>query len=114
MSDLKARLVGLGLVLLGLAVGWFFGLRALVEAWGGAESVSVEMKAFIVAPMAVLCGLFMIVGGGRVGEAMIGPPRTREQHLIVWPMFALALAAGAAGWWWMDGQLDALGYLTAG
>jgi hypothetical protein len=59
----------------------------------------------------------MIVGGGRVGEAMMGPPRTKKQHLIVWSMFALALAlalaAGAAGWWWMDAELDALGYLTA-
>lgn len=114
MSGLKARILGMVLVLIGLAVGWFFGLRALFEAWDGASQVSVQMKAFVVAPMAVITGLFMLIGGGRVGDAMMGPPVGREQHLIVWTMFGLALAAGGLAWWWMNAQLDALGYLTTG
>ena len=46
-------------------------------------------------------------------EAFSGPPRGRQQHLIVWPMFVLGCLAGGAAWWWLRGQLHALGYTTA-
>ncbi len=110
MSEFRARLLGVMLVAGGIALGWFFGIRPLQEAQTGAPAVTYWIKTFIAAPMAVVCGLFLLIGGSRVAHVVMQPPRTRQQHLIVWPMFALALAAGGLAWWWFDSQLKALGY----
>lgn len=113
-NGLKARLFGIAAIAGGIALGWFFGLGPLREAQAGAERVSYDIKLFIVAPMLVLMGLFMIVGGAPVLESFMGPPRTKRDHLLVWPMFVAALAVGAVAWWWFDGQLKALGYVSGG
>jgi hypothetical protein len=110
----KVRLIGLALIAAGLAAGWYFGLGPLQEAQAGAARVRVEMKIFIFAPMAVLFGLVALIGGDSVASSILGPPRTRRDHLIVWPVFGLAMALGGLAWWWMDAQLDALGYLATG
>jgi hypothetical protein len=112
MAGLKARLFGLLLVGIGVALAWFFGLRPLEAARSGAQHIDFPIKLFIAAPMAIVFGLVMLVGGPRVAAAVSGPPRTREQHLIVWPLFAVALAAGGLGYWWYDAQLHALGYVS--
>jgi hypothetical protein len=109
-SGVKARLVGVALIAIGVAAAWFFGLRPLQEAAAGAKEVSYQMKLFVAAPLAIVAGLFLLAGGAPVGEAFSGPPVGRRQHLIVWPMFVLAMAAGAVAWWWFDAQLRALGY----
>lgn len=57
------------------------------------------MKIFLVAPMAIVFGLFLLFGGARVADVVTEPPRTRRQHMIVWPLFVLALAAGGLAWW---------------
>jgi len=111
---LKARLIGVAMIALGVGLAWFFGLKPLQEARAGAAEVSYSMKAFIVAPMAAVAGLFLLVGGPSVQAAMLSPPRTKAQHLIVWPMFAAALALGFLAWWWFDSQLRAIGYVTTG
>ena len=110
MAGWKARLLGLVAIAAGVGVGWYFGLGPLREAQAGAPSVRFDVKAFIFAPMAVVTGLFLVVGGRRVAEACNGPPRGLEQNLIVWTMFALAMAAGGVGWMWFHAELDALGY----
>jgi len=107
---MKARIIGLAAIAGGLALGWFFGMAPLEEARAGAERVSYDIKLFIVAPMLVLMGIFLLVGGAPVLDSFSGPPRTRRDHLLVWPMFVAALAVGGIAWWWFDGQLSALGY----
>jgi len=114
MSGAKARLLGAAMVAGGVALAWFFGLKPLEEARAGAQAVSYSVKLFIAAPMAVVAGLVLLVGGASVADAITRPPRTKRQHLIVWPMFAVSLALGGLAWWWFNGQLRALGYLSGG
>lgn len=110
ISALRPRLFGLALIAAGAAIAWFFGLRPLEAAAAGAPEVQFQMKLFIVAPLAIISGLFLMVGGKPVSAAMSGPPVGRQQHLIVWTMFGSAMAAGALAYFWFDSRLDALGY----
>ena len=112
--NLKWRLIGFFFLAGGIALAWFFALRPLQLAQEGAKQVSFQMKLFVAAPMAMVLGLFLIVGGAAVGELVAGPPRTRRQHLLVWPMFGLALVAGGIGYWWFDARLHELGFVTGG
>ena len=110
MGDVKARLIGLAVAAAGVTLAWFFGFKPLEEARAGAQEVSYSVKMFLVAPMAIVFGLFLAIGGTRVADVVMQPPRTARQHMIVWPLFVLALGAGGLAWWWLDGQLGALGY----
>jgi hypothetical protein len=110
MLALRARLIGVVLLGVSAASAWFFGLRPLHAAQGGAEELSVPVKLFLFAPMSLVAGVFLIVGGRAVGEAFSGPPVGRTQHLIVWSMFGIALVLGAASYLWLTARLDALGY----
>ena len=110
MAELKARLIGLVIIALGLGIGWFFGWHPLQQAWVGAKNVEYSIKAFLAAPMLVVAGLFLLLGGAPVLRAFSGPPQGRQQHAIVWSVMALALAAGGFGFWWFQAQLDLLGY----
>jgi len=107
-----ARLFGLLFLAAGLGISWFFGLYPLQQAQAGAAQIKYDVKVFVAGPMLAASGLMLLVGGARVGRAFSGPPRTREQHLLVWPVFAVAMAAGGLGFWWFSAQLRALGYVT--
>jgi hypothetical protein len=113
-AGLRARLLGIAFIAAGAALAWFFGLRPLQQAAAGAREISYDVKLFVAAPLAIVAGLCLLIGGAPVGEAFAGPPRGRRQHLIVWPMFAVAMAAGGLAFWWFDARLHALGYVTGG
>ena len=118
LEKTRTRLVyaafGFGLLFLaaGLGISWFFGLYPLQQAQAGAAQIKYDVKVFVAGPMLAASGLMLLVGGARVGRAFSGAPRTREQHLLVWPVFAVAMAAGGLGFWWFSAQLRALGYVT--
>lgn len=112
-TALKSRLLGLAMIAAGAALAWFFGIRPLHAAAAGAKEVSYDIKLFVAAPLAIVAGLFLLVGGAPVGEAFSGPPRGRD-HLVVWPMFVIAMAAGGLAYWWFDARLHALGFVTGG
>jgi len=111
VTDFMWRLIGLVLTGAGGALAWFFGFRPLQEARAGAAEVSYSVKLFVAAPLAIVLGLALLIGGARLGALVGGPPRTREQHLATWPLVIVATAAGLAAWWWFDGELRALGYV---
>lgn len=111
-ADLRWRLIGLMLVGGGAALAWFFGFRPLQDARAGAAEVSYSVKLFVAAPLAIVLGVALLLGGARLGALVGGPPRTRAQHLATWPLVIVALAAGLAAWWWFDGELRALGYVS--
>jgi hypothetical protein len=110
-AGLKARLIGLVMSGVGVGFAWFFAWRPLVEAQAGVQQVSFPTKVFFFAPLAIVYGLALLIGGAPVHALIAGPPRTRRQHLIVWPLFAVGLAAGGLSYYWYQGQLHALGYL---
>jgi hypothetical protein len=110
-AGLKARVIGFVLVGVGVGFAWFFAWRPLAEAQAGVQQVSFPTKVFIVSPLAIVYGLALLIGGAPVHALIGGPPRTRQQHLIVWPLFAAALALGGLAYYWYQGQLHALGYL---
>jgi hypothetical protein len=110
-AGLRARLIGFVLVGIGVGAAWFFAWRPLAEAQAGAQSISFPTKVFLVAPLVVVYGLALLIGGAPVHALIAGPPRTRRQHLIVWPLFAAAIALGGLAYYWYQGQLHALHYL---
>jgi len=109
MSDFKARAIGMVGILIGLAAVWFFGLRAVAAAWQGTGPVVLSGKAYAIGPICIVTGLFMIVGGGRVGQALLRPSGAAEDYRIGAAMVAVAALAGFAGWWWIIGELEAVG-----
>ena len=110
---LKARLIGLALLAAGLAFAWFFAWRPLADAQAGVQHISFPTKVFFVSPLAIVFGLALLIGGGPAGALLAGAPRTRQQHLLVWPLFAVAMAVGGLAYYWYEGQLHALGYSTS-
>src|SRR4051794_20839388 len=110
-SGAKARLIGLLILAVGVGFCWFFGYLKLQQAEAHAANVEYNPKIFLLGPMLLVTGLVLFVGGRSVAGAMFAPPRTRQQHMIVWPMFAVAIAAGGLAWWWFNAKLHALGYV---
>ena len=110
-AGLKARLTGFVLVAIGVGLAWFFAWRPLAQAQAGVPEVSFQTKVFLAAPLIIVYGLALLIGGAPVRALIAGPPRTRQQHLIVWPLFAAALALGGLAYYWYQEQLHALHYL---
>lgn len=110
MSHLTARLLALPALALGGGIFWYFGLHALDQARAHAPRVDFSAKGIFVAALLVMAGLYLLVGGAPVLQAFSGPPKGKQQHFIVWTMFALGCVAGVGGWWLLREQLHALGY----
>ena len=90
MHHLKARLLGLGLILL------FAGLT--YYNWNQLHSegrYSLKMAAF--GPVGVVGGLFVLLFPGKGGK-----PETTKDKIIVLLVFAIGLAAGLFNWYLMD------------
>ena len=110
-AGFKARLIGLVLVGLGLGFAWFFAWRPLAEAQAGVQHISFPTKVFFFSPLAIVFGLALLIGGAPAHALIGGPPRTRQQHLLVWPLVVAAVALGGLAYYWYEAQLHALGYL---
>jgi hypothetical protein len=106
--DLKHRLAGAALVVLGLAVAWFFLLGPLQEAQRGVADVSYSLKAFWFVPLSVVFGIGFLIAGSRLEY------RTADHKnftLSGWIMFIIAAALAAGGYFWFQQQFSALGYV---
>ena len=110
-AGLKARLIGLVLLGVGVGFAWFFVWRPLAEAQAGVQRISFPTKVFFISPLVIVFGFALLIGGAPAYALIGGPPRTRRQHLLVWPLFAASLALGGLAYYWYLAQLHALGYL---
>lgn len=108
--DGKARLLGAAIIAAGSGIAWLAMIRPLQQAHAGAASVTMSIKAFLVAPMLLCAGLVLLLGGAVVMNAFRTPPSGRQQHLIVWGTAVATLLSGAIGFWWFQQQLSILGY----
>jgi hypothetical protein len=109
-SAIVSRLIGIAMIAAGLGLGWYFGWHPIEEARAGAPEVEYSIKIFMLAPMLAVAGSALLLGGTPVLHAFSGPPEGRQQHMIVWTVFAIAIVAGGLGFWWMQAELSALGY----
>jgi hypothetical protein len=106
-QDVRARLGGLGLIALGLALGWFFLLRPLEEASRGAHAVHYFLKAFLAVPACLIFGAAFLA----LGERFRYRDAARRNFTAVgWLLFGLVALATAGGFWWFQQRFAALGY----
>jgi hypothetical protein len=91
-------------------MAWFFGVHPLEQARAGAQEVDFSIKAFVAAPLFIVAGLALMLGGRPVAEAFSGPPVGKQQHAIVWTTFGIGIAASGAAFWYFQNALSALGY----
>ena len=107
LQDIKARLGGVALIILGLALGWFFVLGPLREAQHGVAEIRYSLKAFLAVPACLIFGIAFILAG-----AGLNYRDTARQGLTGtgWLLLALVALATAAGFWWFQQSFAALGY----
>ena len=106
-GNILARLGGLICLAAAAAFAWFFIWLPLEAARAHAPEVEYSVKAFVFVPFAAVFGLFFLIFGDSVDY------RNAEKQTPTaagWILFLVAAAAGGLGFWWFDGQFEALGY----
>jgi len=106
-QDVKVRLGGLGLIALGVALGWFFILEPLQEAGRRAHDVHYSLKAFFAVPACLIFGVAFLPLGTRLRYR---DSAHRNFTAVGWGLFVLVALATGAGFWWFEQQFAALGY----
>ncbi|CAN5522356.1 hypothetical protein BH10PSE14_BH10PSE14_18930 [soil metagenome] len=106
-QDLRYRLGGVLAIIAAAGFGWFFIMKPLQAAYGHAPEVKYDVRTFVFVPVALVFGLFFIIGGAN------WPYRNAETRSFTragWLLMAIAAIAGAAGYYLFDRQFTALGY----
>lgn len=106
-SDLKHRLGGVLSLAIGLAATWWGILLPLAAARAHAAEVSYSTKVFVLAPLAIVFGLFFLVVGDKVPYR-----RSEAQNFTTagWILMAVVAASSAACFFLLQQQFSALGY----
>ena len=106
-QDLKFRVGGIALVLIGFGLAWLFLLEPLDQARHGAAQVHYSLKAFFAVPACLLFGL---------GFALMGKNLRYRDEVektftpIGWTLMGLTVLTSTVGFWWIQQQFAALGY----
>ncbi len=105
--DIKARLGGLFLLLVGGGLGWYFMLKPLQAAQNHAAEVSYSLKAFVLVPFCLVFGLaFLVMGGG----LQYRNAARKNLTPLGWALFVIGGILAAACFFWFKQQFTALGY----
>jgi len=106
-QDIKARLGGLFLLLIGGGFGWYFILKPLEAAKNHAAEISYSLKVFVLVPFCLVFGLaFLVMGAG----LQYRRADRKNLTLLGWVLFAIGGVLAAAGFFWFKQQFAALGY----
>jgi hypothetical protein len=90
MQTIKARILGLVLIVLGVGLVYFNWHQFLKDG-----TYSLKMAAF--GPLIGVGGLFLIFF-----PSMGGKPNTTKEKIVILTVFVLGLAAGLINWYLMD------------
>jgi len=107
LQDIKARLGGVALVILGLGLGWFFVLGPLQQAQQGVAEIRYSLKAFLAVPACLIFGIAFVLVGARLNY------RDAARKSLTgtgWFLLVLVAIATAVGFWWVQQRFAALGY----
>ncbi|CAJ0789691.1 hypothetical protein LMG19083_01904 [Ralstonia psammae] len=108
-QDLKARLGGVLVLILGAVIGWIFILGPLHQAQAGAATVCYSLKAMVLVPGCVVFGLAFLVGGDKLAYR---DAQRKRLTPLGWVLIAFFAAASAFCYWWFKQQFAALGYAS--
>lgn len=104
----KKLLAGLGLILMGLAFGYYFVYLKVVDMQNHVPELRYSLKAMILVPMCFVFGLYYAIfqpsGTGKWDDL-----EPREKPVFVVALISFALAAGLL-YYWFDTQLKLYGY----
>ena len=106
-GNILHRLGGLIAVVIGAGTAWFFILGPLAAARAGAPEVSYSTKAFVLAPFAIVFGLFFILFGDSMPYRHV---EAQKPTTAGWILLIVAGAASAACFFWFKQQFASLGY----
>ena len=107
-SRIKTRLLGLAMLLGGLAWGYFYIYLKVVDMQAGVENLSYSAKAMLLAPLAAVGGLyyFLFLPAGLGGWADL---QAKEKPMFVVMIVAMVVAMVGV-YFWFSGQLSLYGY----
>lgn len=111
MTDTTARIVGAGLLIGGIYLGYNYGYVPLEAARNHAPSVNLSLKANFVVPAFVLFGALTAAFGRRGREWLqVETEGARKLKRAGWIFAAVCIAAGIALHEWLEASIGALGY----
>ena len=101
------RLGGLLCLVIAVAAGWWGIWLPYQQAMAGAAEVQYSLKVFVLAPAALIFGLFFVIFGDSV------PYRDAEAQKLTsagWALMAIVTLASGACFWWFKQAFETLGY----
>ena len=111
MNDKGLRVVGVGLVSLGIILGYFFAYVPWEAAKNHATEVSGASKVLFLTPTALIFGLFLILFGQNFRQAIQKSHHGKQRLTVVgWVVIGLCIVGGIAANEWLKSALAALGY----
>ena len=106
-GEVKYRLGGLLVLIVGAAVGWSAIWQPLQQAELAADSVIRMPRVVVLLAVCAVFGLYLLFTGNRY------PYRDVERSTLTtagWILFAIIAVAAITGFFWMDMTLKSLGY----
>jgi hypothetical protein len=106
-KDLLHRLGGLLGLGVGLAVAWWGIVSPLEAARAQVPEVHYDTKLFVLAPLAIVFGLFFLLAGDRVPYRK---PEEQKLTTVGWILMAAVAVAAFGSYFLLKQQFAALGY----
>lgn len=111
---MKTRLIGVVLLLLAAFAAYISVYAPIHDAQTHVAQVRTSLKGAFVAPLSLLIGLGMLVGGPRFQAALENSPEKAQRwgkaSVLGWVLFVIGGGIGVALYFWVMSQLHALGY----
>jgi TRAP-type C4-dicarboxylate transport system permease small subunit len=109
-DDLKTRLGGLFLLLMGAGFAFFFIWRPYQQALAGASSVSLSMKAIGISILLPIVGLVIALGGKTVNDYFKRVGNGGKGSPMFYVYMAIIIACTLGGYFYIESVFKGLGY----